>query len=172
MSQSLTKVVIDTREQRPWHFDQARFIVTRRKLEFFDYAIEGYPEFFGIERKSFGDFIGSVTPGVRRDRLWAELERAKSAGARGMVIVGNHDDESLTGAQGLLIDVYAHHYLSRVSPEFIVGSAIAIERDFGYPVYFDGYAAQNRAAHTLAKWSEYLQSKYVSFPKPKTGVNQ
>ena len=169
MSQSLTKVVIDTREQRPWAFDPARFITTSRKLDFGDYAIQDFENRFFIERKSLADFIGSVT--VDRARLWAEFERARKAGARGIVIVGDHLD-SLTGPSGTLTDVYSHRYRSRVAPEIIIGSAFAIWREFGFPVHFYGHAANRQAAHHLAKMAEYFAEKYVTFPKPKTGVNQ
>lgn len=85
-------VVVDTREQTPWQFQELVAVktVTRKKqkvrlakplvvrtdrttLRTGDYSIEGHEEQFSLERKSLSDALGTFTAG--RERFERELER-------------------------------------------------------------------------------------------------
>ena len=70
------KIVIDTREQAPWHFPP-EFAETRRgTLICGDYALDG-DDRFAIERKTIDDFTSTIT--VHWKRFQRELERMKTA---------------------------------------------------------------------------------------------
>lgn len=43
------KIIIDTREQQPWSFDN--YVVANKKLDTGDYSIDGLQHIFAIERK-------------------------------------------------------------------------------------------------------------------------
>lgn len=77
-------VIVDTREQAPWSFQNLRadssqkyrplVVFTERKgLESGDYTIKGYEDQFSIERKSLADAFSTFT--VDRERFERELER-------------------------------------------------------------------------------------------------
>lgn len=59
------RVLIDTREQRPWTFsrDTTSEFVT---LTEGDYSFAGYSDRVRIERKSLADLVGSITTGRER----------------------------------------------------------------------------------------------------------
>lgn len=71
-------IVVDTREQRPWHFPEDLATVKRGTLDYGDYALEG--DHFAIERKSLDDFAGTVSSGW--ERFCRELDRMQIAPAR------------------------------------------------------------------------------------------
>ena len=68
-------IIIDTREQLPYHFDSLGLFVpvSHRALVIGDYSIQGAENFIAIERKSLADLYGSVTHG--RDRFEREIQR-------------------------------------------------------------------------------------------------
>lgn len=68
-------ITIDTREQTPFHFDGAT--VRRGTLTTGDYAITG-DKGFAVERKSFDDFLGTISTGW--ERFQREIARAKKQG--------------------------------------------------------------------------------------------
>lgn len=81
------KVVIDTREQRPYQFlylcadaadgrGQIIVLTETAKLNAGDYSLAGHEREFAIERKSFPDLFGTLGSG--RDRFERELERLKT----------------------------------------------------------------------------------------------
>lgn len=86
-------IIIDTREQRPWSFglDEAR--VSRGKLDYGDYALQGDSD-FAIERKSLDDYCGTVGVESNWRRFKRELDRAHHAGCAFLPIIveGNWED--------------------------------------------------------------------------------
>jgi|SRR6186713_2540039 len=77
-------VCVDNREQAPWHFtgiegDSGEIIIvpllTGQPLATGDYTIAGLEHRLIIERKSPGDFRGSIT--ADRDRFEREMERMR-----------------------------------------------------------------------------------------------
>lgn len=70
------EIVIDTREQTPWHFEPWQANTRIGTLKTGDYALAGDPG-FAIERKSLDDFLGTVSTGW--DRFQKEVFRAKDA---------------------------------------------------------------------------------------------
>lgn len=77
------KIYMDTREQRPLHFDQE---VVKMKLSCGDYTCsEPYFANVFIERKSLMDLAGTLGHG--RDRFQEEIQRAKDLGFYLIVVV-------------------------------------------------------------------------------------
>lgn len=85
-------ITIDTREQTPWHFSPDKANVTRGTLKTGDYAITD-DDGFAVERKSFDDFLGTISSGW--DRFSRELSRAREAGFTMPIIVEGWIDDCL-----------------------------------------------------------------------------
>jgi len=116
------RIVVDTREQRPFAFDPNRIDVVRRALPAGDYALEGAEERVAVERKSLEDFVATV---IRSRRRFArELERLRGYEAACVVVEGN------------LRDVIAGGFRSGAHPRSVLGAAISIIVDHEIPVYF------------------------------------
>lgn len=76
------KIFIDTREQRPLSFKNSECL----KLDVGDYAVGGdLYDYTYVDRKSFGDFCGTMTSGFKR--FCRELARCRSLGAYLYVVV-------------------------------------------------------------------------------------
>ena len=68
-------ISIDTREQKPYKFKDIPTIL--HKLDFGDYACKGCENSMAIERKSQGDFYGSITNGrLRFKRMLKRMQIA------------------------------------------------------------------------------------------------
>lgn len=91
-SEQLT-VFVDTREKRPWDFEDYPVETVEQKLETADYALQddgswddgSFVPNYGIERKAKGDFLSSITH--ERDRFEDELERADGWDSRMPIVV-------------------------------------------------------------------------------------
>ena len=93
------RVVIDTREQSPWAWEPCDVVCRVAGLSAGDYALESDTEKvrgretlavrFAIERKSFDDFLGTISTGW--DRFQREVERMASFPARVIVVEGTFD---------------------------------------------------------------------------------
>lgn len=79
-------ITIDTREQNPYTFSD-KVIAERGCLNVGDYSIKGLEERIVIERKSVGDFLGSITQG--RERFTKELRQLRAYDFAGLVIEGD-----------------------------------------------------------------------------------
>lgn len=93
-------VVIDTREQREWHFlgiaSDARagggpltVQLVRRGLKSGDYSLEGHESRVAVERKSVEDFVGTLTQ--RRKRFVRTMGRLDRLAAALVVVEGGWD---------------------------------------------------------------------------------
>lgn len=67
------KIVVDTREQKPYWKEGPNVI--RKKLDTGDYSIEGYEAEIAIERKNLVDLFGTLGKG--HERFKRELERSR-----------------------------------------------------------------------------------------------
>lgn len=129
------KVIIDTRESRPWEFASKNWrrskndnsVVweeVRKKLDVGDYAIEfdGHlmDHLMVIERKSLPDFINCIMG--QRDRFFAELERGKDIRRIYLLIEGNVED--------IVKGNMAPFCKKPLSPNTVFGSLLGIERQF------------------------------------------
>ena len=87
-------VIVDTREQTPFHFlniDPWPIVpVSHATLKTGDYSLRGYESRLTIERKSIGDFLGSIS--ADRDRFEREFERMAEMEFAAVVIEGELSD--------------------------------------------------------------------------------
>ena len=61
----MMEIVIDSREQQPWHFSPELVRVSRGTVRTGDYCVKG-DRLFAIERKSLNDFVGTISTGWER----------------------------------------------------------------------------------------------------------
>lgn len=128
MKKNLTKfkVVIDTREQKPYNFKKCGNIdcCISRKLDHGDYQIDGLSNLITIERKkSIDELILNLTK--HRKRFIAELERMQDTKHK-FVVVEDHWSSIWDPS------------FSRASPSSILGSIIAFEIRYGVHFMFCG----------------------------------
>lgn len=118
------KIIVDTREQLPYTFEDldAAVIVARGTLSAGDYSVEGFEKELAIERKSLGDAYGTF--GAGRERFVRELERMREFRYPAILI-----ESSLVGLK------YPPKFVSRVTPETIINSLISWSIDFRIPIW-------------------------------------
>ena len=94
------EITIDTREQTPFHFPPEIASVTRGTLRTGDYALTG-DSGFAVERKSFDDFLGTISSGW--ERFCREVGRARDAGFVLPVVVEGWLDDCVWHDDGELL---------------------------------------------------------------------
>lgn len=118
-------IVVDTREQLPYAFDESKCLTIRGTLSAGDYSLVGLEASVAVERKSLDDFVGTVIRG--RGRFERELGRLVGYTFAAIVVEATPED------------VVLHHYRAcGVHPNSVLGSAYAIHVDFGVPVLWCG----------------------------------
>lgn len=65
-------IIVDTREQKPWTFDDHS--VANRKLDTGDYSVEGLEKIFTIERKRS---VSEIAGNISEKRFYDELDRMR-----------------------------------------------------------------------------------------------
>ncbi|MFH1680733.1 MAG: ERCC4 domain-containing protein [Candidatus Eisenbacteria bacterium] len=115
-------IVVDSREQRPYRFDERFVVVTRHALAAGDYSVVGHENEVAVERKSLGDFVSSVI----RERERFERELARLADYQTACVLVEADAR----------DVVDGRYRSHAHPNSVLGSAIALYVDYGIPFFF------------------------------------
>ena len=137
----MLRVVIDTREQRPWAFPPDQVVASVGTLRTGDYALAGDAK-FAIERKSLNDFLGTISSGW--ERFLRELGRMEGSGFVARLVIVEADFESVVfrlGPGGEPIPPAHNH--PNLSPQF-VAKRVAQLAMMGVTVLFAGrseYAA-------------------------------
>jgi DNA excision repair protein ERCC-4 len=128
---SPVRVIVDTREQRPWTFEDLPQIETRRaKLEAGDYSLEGLENRVAIERKSLDDWIGTVLR--ERQRFYRELERLRAFDYRSVVI------------ESSVAEIMRGRYKSEVHPNVVLGFIAEVSVGQAVPVLLGGTRAESQ----------------------------
>lgn len=117
------KIIIDTREQRPWSFPPEAAETAIGTLRAGDYALAG--DNWAVERKSLPDFVGTVV------REWERFQRELARLPAPRVVI----------VEGTLSDILAHEYESSVEPVFLLNRISALLMA-GVAVVFAGDATQ------------------------------
>lgn len=132
----MIRVIVDTREQRPFEFREAR--VTRRALPEGDYQLLGDAKGLVIERKSVEDLFGTVAKDL--DRFRREMERL-SYHAFPVLLV-----------EGLPEAVAAGARYSQANGHRVLDHALALCITYGVaPVFCHGRTAAQDMAWRLLK---------------------
>jgi len=102
------RIVIDTREQSPWAWEECDASVEIHGLVAGDYALwqdcepvrgrDSYAVRFSIERKSLEDFLGTISTGW--DRFQRELDRMSGFPARVVIVEGSFSECCFSGDDG------------------------------------------------------------------------
>lgn len=122
------QVIVDTREQTPWTFEDQSITLVRSKLEAGDYSIPGLERRVAIERKSLDDWTGTVLRD--RQRFYRELELLRAYDFR-CVIVEAGVREIMSGS-----------YKSQANPSAILGFVAEVAVAQSVPVYLAGSRAE------------------------------
>lgn len=137
------KVVIDTREQKPFDMNPTVFDVSRATLPTGDYALADHLECGSIERKSLGDLVQTVIADWPRFRR--ELYRLAAF------------DYPLILVECSVDDILAKRYESDAEPNAVIGRVNSIMIDHGIPVLFGG--ARKSATHIAERYLIQLHRK-------------
>lgn len=101
-------VIVDTREQAPFMFPQAR--VRREALKYGDYCLKGDRDGLVIERKSVRDLFGTIIKG--HERFERELVRMSKCRRPVVVVEGSALDVSMANWQGGYGPSVLKHFLT------------------------------------------------------------
>lgn len=137
-------IVIDTREQTPFHFDG--WPTQRGTLKTGDYSIVGLEDSAAIERKSLQDLIGCI--GGERDRFKRELERLMAYSCRAVVIEANMDA------------IYRQQYRGTIHPNAVIGSIASWTTRYQVPFIFAGCYGASWTLAQLSNHFDHLQESH------------
>ena len=121
------KVVIDTREQLPYEFEDS----ITRTLQTGDYSLFGYEDQITVERKTKADAYGTIGKG--RTRFIKELERLREI------------DYSAIVVEASLTNFVEPPRFSQLNPKSAINSLLAWSIRYGVHIYF----ADNRVMGNL-----------------------
>lgn len=152
----MPRIVIDTREQRPWEFpDYVQTVIGT--LPTGDYALEG-DRGFAIERKSLDDFVGTLFSGW--ERFQREIGRMEGAAFAAKVIIVEADYASLMfcrDASGQIVAPMHRHPLitpqamaGRIADLTMMGVSMLFCRDSGHAALQAYMLLTRRAAQLKA----------------------
>lgn len=133
------KIITDTREQRPYSFENYGVQVIPGTLQTGDYSLPGFEDQVAIERKSLNDLIGCLK-GKGRERFEKELSRARSYEFFAVVVEAD------------LRQISTKQYHSAMPPHSVIQSLAAFHVRYGVPFLFCG----NRAG------AEYMAHSFLS----------
>jgi len=117
-------IVIDTREQTPWTFQNLPTVTAT--LQTGDYSLLGLEHLVAVERKGFGDLLKCI--GTDRDRFKRELQRLRAYRFRMLVVE--------VDAQGIISGPWRS--ISRLKPAHVEGSLAAWAAQYGLPIWLCG----------------------------------
>ncbi len=134
----MSRIVIDTKEQTPWHFT---YPTVYKHLDTGDYSIEGRENLICVERKSLNDLVNTVI----HDWLRFSKEcRRMSAMNHAYIVVEDSVSNLIGGA-----------YESEALPQSVRGKLNTIFLRFGVPTIF----LDNPV--TAGEWVENIFTLYL-----------
>ena len=139
-------IIIDTREQQPWLFDQ--YTTAHRKLDTGDYSIEGLEHLLGIERKkSISEFANNVIEGRFQDVL-LRMSQLKYS----FFLLEFSLSDVLIYPVGSTVPKRMWNKI-KISPAFLLKNILELQLKHNIIVYFCGDAknAELMAEHILKK---------------------
>lgn len=113
------QIVIDSREQLPYHFQSPTI---RGTLPTGDYSLSGVEDLIAIERKTLPDLISCLCDG--RERFERELRRGKALDYFAVII------------ESTLADIVGGNYRSKMTPKSAIQSLMAFSVRYRLPVFF------------------------------------
>lgn len=116
----LINVVVDSREQRPYQFNDYPTIT--KTLPIGDYSIFGLENYIAVERKEINDLISCLSHD--RERFERELYRSKCLEYFGLII------------ECSLSDLVNGKYRSEMNPNSVIQSLLTFSIRYRLPVFF------------------------------------
>ena len=158
--ESTVKIVIDSREQSPYGFQDVKYkdtTVESGTLTTGDYSLVGFTDAVGIERKSLDDMAGTLTTG--RERFERELERSRGMDFFAIVIEAD------------LSHVARHCYRSKMAPTAFIQSLFSYQVRFGCHVVWAGCRERGEyATHSLLQKYLACQEKKQAALEAQLGL--
>ena len=138
-------IKIDTREQRPYEFENPSEVGT---IPIGDYSIAGIEDCVAIERKELNDLIGCLTTG--RDRFERELYKGKALDYFALVIEAG------------LSDIADGNYRSGMNPKAAIQSLLAFSVKYRLPIFFaeNREYAQRVTGSLLLKYAREIEKRF------------
>lgn len=138
-------IVIDSREQRPYCFENPSEMGT---LACGDYSIVGLEDFITIERKELNDLIGCLT--TDRDRFERELFKGRSLDYFSLVL------------ECSLSDLVNGNYRSEMEPKSAIQSLLAFSVRYRLPIWFceNRKYGQRITESLLLKYAKEIEKKF------------
>jgi ERCC4-type nuclease len=137
------KILVNTREQRPFSFERFQAEIERATLPAGDYSLPGFEDRVVIERKELNDLIACLMNG-NRDRFERELARAR------------HYDLFCVVVEASLEDVSKGRYRSEMKAHAALQSIFTFTVRYRVPFVWAG----SRAGVEYATYS--LLEKYLA----------
>lgn len=137
------KLLVDTREQRPFAFTRFQVETERVTLPAADYSLPGFEDRVAIERKELNDLVACLMNG-NRDRFERELAKLRFYDLAAVVVEASLDDVS------------KGRYRSGMKPHAALQSIFAFQVRYHVSFLFCG----NRAGAEYVTYS--LLEKYLA----------
>ncbi len=134
------RIIVDSREKKPYLFEEYPVIVERAALPTADYQLAGFRVV--AERKSMSDLLGSISND--RDRFERELSRIEAYDFRCVIVEGNFSD--LAGG----------NFSSRMNSHSAVQTVAAFSIRYA-PIFFAG-TRQHGEYLVYSLFRQYLRS--------------
>ena len=157
------KIIIDTREQRPFGFTGQLYegtTIEAGALAIGDYSLAGLADRVSVERKSLDDLVACLSR--ERDRFERELQRAAALDAFAIAIEATE------------ADLLSGNYRSKMHPRSAYQSVVAFEARYRIPFHFaNDRAGAEYYTHSFLK--QYLQGAYkrlVAIQKAHSAANR
>lgn len=146
-------VIVDTREQQPWHFEN--FTVANRKLDTGDYSIEGFEDILCIERKkSISEFANNITENRFKDVV-ERLSKIKYS----FLLLEFDLNDVLIYPVGSTVPKRLWDKI-KISPSFIMKHILELELNHNIKIFFCGNSHNaEKLAEFIFKKIYYIESK-------------
>lgn len=144
-------VLVDTREKRPWSFDNLNVKTTDATLDMGDYTLAGYENAFAVDRKSLDDLVGSVNPTKGRDRFHRLMKRSTDL-YKFAVVIEAPESAMLNG-----------EYYSKMHPNSVKGTINAWSDAYDVEFIFADSRenAQLVTLNLLTQWREEITRSLI-----------
>jgi DNA excision repair protein ERCC-4 len=148
-------ILIDSREQHPYLFDNKDLNTQVAALPIGDYSIQGFQDRVAVERKTLDDLVGCLV-GKNRDRFERELQK------------GRYLDLFVVVVEASMNDIRSGAYRSDMKPHAVLQSIIAFQIRYGTSFIFAGSRAGGEYI-TLSLLQKYLYEIEKRYQQAQAG---
>ena len=147
------KLIVDSREKKPYDFTKYGATVERATLPVADYSLPGFQDRVGVERKSLGDLIACLSR--ERERFERELAKLRCYDLAAVVV------------ECAIDDVRRGSYRSEMQPNAILQSIFAFQIRWKVPFIWAGSRAGGEyVTHgLLSKYRDETAKRYEAMRK-------